>query len=289
MGVQAIKKDRWVLIVDDDEDIRELLGDFLAEDLDGDIRIVEAADGVQASMKLDYQKFDCIVTDLNMPKRGGGGFIQEVKSSQTNKNCPIVVVTGFPDATLLEKFPNMHFIEKPVKKEEFLKTVDTQLRLGQLDKRVNADIFNYVVNATRSLVGKLFDILPTTGTPETKAAGDALEGDMFFCCSIKGATGVCKVAISFEEEFLQLMAKKTKASEAGAKVAAGTGSVILRYVLNNYRADHPQEKILAVENKDVIGDPNHVLLAKMKASPGMIVPIKVGSQFLRLHMLTKMD
>ncbi|NQZ02928.1 MAG: response regulator, partial [Bdellovibrionales bacterium] len=242
-----LNKDKWILIVDDDEDIRELLGDYLAEFYAGDVRIVEASDGVQASMKLDFQKFDCIMTDLNMPKRDGGGFIQEVKASQTNKNCPIIVVTGFPDATLLEQFPNMHFIEKPVVKNEFLKTVDTQLKLGQLDKRVSADIFNYAVNATRSLVGKLFDILPITDSPTPKEAGAKLEGDMFFFCSIKGPSGVCKVAIGFTETFVGQLAKKTMSPDGGPKVAGGVGSVILRYVLNNYHADRSQKKAPVVE------------------------------------------
>lgn len=288
MGAKALKRDKWVLIVDDDEDIRELLGDYLAESFEG-IRIVEAADGIQASMKLEFQNFDCIITDLNMPKRDGGGFIQEVKGSANNKNCPIIVVTGFPDASLLQQFPNMHFIEKPVKRETFIKTVDTQLKLGQLDKRVSADIFNYAVNATRSLVGKLFDILPTTETPGSKSPGDSVEGDMFFYTSVKGTSGVCKIAIGFDEGFVQQLAKKTKSDDDGAKVAAGTGSVILRYVLNNYRADNPQEKVPQVERKEVVMGEDHELIQKMKASSGMLVPVKLGDYIIRLYMLTKMD
>ena len=282
-------KDQWILIVEDDEDIRDLLVDYLNDHFDGELRIVEAADGVQASLKLEYQKFDCIVTDLNMPKRDGGSFIKEVKNSANNKNCPIVVVTGFPDPHLLDDYPNLHFVEKPVVAEEFCKLVDVQLKLGQLDKRVSADIFNYAVNAARGLTGKLFDIMPKTSAPNQKSAGDKVEGDVFVVTSIKGPHGYCDICFSWSEDFVSQLKKKTTSADSDENVSVGSINVILKFVLRAYKEDHPHEKVLSLGERLATTGNESDLYKAIQSSPGLSVPIKLGDETIWLTMLTKMS
>ncbi|MGW8266104.1 MAG: response regulator, partial [Longimicrobiales bacterium] len=53
-----------MLIVDDEEGIREYLADVLAEE--GNV-IVQAADGVEALAHLSKQSFQVMITDLRMP------------------------------------------------------------------------------------------------------------------------------------------------------------------------------------------------------------------------------
>ena len=54
------------------------------------VRVVEAKDGSDAANKLQLQAFDCIITDLKMPRKDGGQFINSVKESQFNAKTPII-------------------------------------------------------------------------------------------------------------------------------------------------------------------------------------------------------
>lgn len=78
------KKRRWILLVEDDPDAREVLMEDLFDAFGNSIKFVEAKDGVEATHKLTFQAFDCIITDLQMPNRDGKQFIEFVKKSPLN-------------------------------------------------------------------------------------------------------------------------------------------------------------------------------------------------------------
>jgi len=77
-----------ILIVDDDDRIRNLLKDFLSENN----YIVSAAENaVQAKEKLEYLRFDIIILDVMMPGQNGYELTKEIK--QTIK-VPIILLTA---------------------------------------------------------------------------------------------------------------------------------------------------------------------------------------------------
>ena len=77
-----------ILIVDDDDRIRNLLKDFLSENN----YIVSAAENaVQAKEKLQYLRFDIIILDVMMPGQNGYELTKEIK--QTIK-VPIILLTA---------------------------------------------------------------------------------------------------------------------------------------------------------------------------------------------------
>ena len=65
-----------ILIVDDDDRIRNLLKDYLSENN----YIVSAAENaIQAKERLQYFKFDIIILDVMMPGQNGYELTKEIK------------------------------------------------------------------------------------------------------------------------------------------------------------------------------------------------------------------
>ena len=77
-----------ILIVDDDDRIRNLLKDYLSEN-DYIVSTTENAD--QAKEKLEYFKFDIIILDVMMPGQNGYEFTKEVKKQI---KVPIILLTA---------------------------------------------------------------------------------------------------------------------------------------------------------------------------------------------------
>ena len=67
---------KTVLTVDDSRTIRDLL--FIALS-DAGYRVVQAVDGVEGLEVLERETPDIIVTDINMPRMNGFGFIESVR------------------------------------------------------------------------------------------------------------------------------------------------------------------------------------------------------------------
>jgi len=79
-----------VLVVDDEEDIREILKSYLE---DVGFIVDEAADGQIALEMVKEEKYLMVFTDLKMPNMRGDDFIENVRNKLCD-NIPIIVVTG---------------------------------------------------------------------------------------------------------------------------------------------------------------------------------------------------
>mgnify|MGYP002623474670 CR=1 FL=1 len=102
----------YVLIVEDEEEIRELLVEQMK--MLGH-RVISAHDGADAYLKAANQKFDLICTDYMMPKLNGAQLIAKLRDNKFNSKTPIIVYTAFlePAMDACEHFPNIHFVPKP--------------------------------------------------------------------------------------------------------------------------------------------------------------------------------
>jgi two-component system chemotaxis response regulator CheY len=80
-----------VLIVEDSPTMRQLIA-FALKRIRG-VRIVEANDGVDGLKKLSAERFDLILTDINMPIMDGLKLVSLVRNDGNYKNIPIVVIT----------------------------------------------------------------------------------------------------------------------------------------------------------------------------------------------------
>jgi len=84
-----------VLTVDDSRTMREMLRLALT---DAGYRVVQAEDGVHGLEVLSDETPDVIVTDINMPRMDGFGFIEEVRGDPRYRGMPILVLTTESDA-----------------------------------------------------------------------------------------------------------------------------------------------------------------------------------------------
>ncbi len=79
-----------ILVVDDNENIREMLEDFL--NFEG-YNPVLAKDGKEALKLFSEQDFDIVITDLGMPGMSGWELNKHIK--QRKPEIPVVIITGW--------------------------------------------------------------------------------------------------------------------------------------------------------------------------------------------------
>ena len=86
-----------VLTVDDSRTMRDLL---MAALTDAGFSVIQAEDGVHGLEVLGAQARapDVIVTDINMPRMDGFGFIEAVRADGRRRATPILVLTTESDA-----------------------------------------------------------------------------------------------------------------------------------------------------------------------------------------------
>ncbi|MFC6336923.1 response regulator [Pseudomonas sp. CCM 7891] len=117
-----------VLIVDDDQDARELLAEILSQD---GIRCMTAASGeaAWALLKSSSSSIGLLITDLRMEPSNGLELIRQVRSSP-RAALPIIVMSG--DAEAPDVIDAMHmdvvdFLLKPLDSEKLARMVKREL------------------------------------------------------------------------------------------------------------------------------------------------------------------
>ncbi len=86
---------KTVLTVDDSRTMRDMLMLALTE---AGYHVVQAEDGVHGLEVLKSTDPHVIVTDINMPRMDGYGFIKGVRSDEHHRAIPILVLTTESDA-----------------------------------------------------------------------------------------------------------------------------------------------------------------------------------------------
>jgi len=81
-----------ILIVEDSPTMRSLLTASL-EEVEGAVKIVEVSSGFEALRQLPRERFDLIVTDINMPDINGLELVSFVKSNAAYRDIPLVIVS----------------------------------------------------------------------------------------------------------------------------------------------------------------------------------------------------
>ena len=85
-----------VLTVDDSRTMRDMLMMSLSEQ---GYRVIQAIDGVHGLEVLAGEMPDVIITDINMPRLDGFGFIEGVRKHARHRAVPVLVLTTESDDT----------------------------------------------------------------------------------------------------------------------------------------------------------------------------------------------
>lgn len=114
-----------ILIVDDDERIREIISTYLENE---GYKIEKASEGLKALEILEQKNMDLVILDIMMPKMNG---IEACIRIRKEKNIPIIML-----AEQLEVTDNIYgissgandYIYKPFNKKELIEKIKYQLR-----------------------------------------------------------------------------------------------------------------------------------------------------------------
>jgi two-component system chemotaxis response regulator CheY len=119
-----------VLVVEDSPTMRQLI--IFALKRLRDSRVVEASDGVDGYKKLSQEKFDIIITDINMPVMDGLKLVSLIRKDLNHKNVPIVIITtegAVEDKQRAMSLGANAYITKPIQASKVLTTVKELLGL----------------------------------------------------------------------------------------------------------------------------------------------------------------
>ena len=120
-----------VLVVEDSPTMRQLIV-FALKRLRG-LNIVEANDGVDGLKKLTGDKFDLIITDINMPIMNGLKLVSLVRHDPGYQKTPIIIVTtegAEEDRERALALGANEYITKPVQTTKLLEVTKRLLNLG---------------------------------------------------------------------------------------------------------------------------------------------------------------
>ena len=115
-----------VLLVEDDDDIRELMTTLLA--LAG-FETTACASAEAALEALREEPFDLVLTDYMLPHRSGGWLLQQASAEGLIDATPVLVVTAHPDPPDVRGY---EIVPKPFDLEDLVSTVKRQLSGGTL-------------------------------------------------------------------------------------------------------------------------------------------------------------
>ncbi|MBN1396988.1 MAG: response regulator [Bacteroidetes bacterium] len=109
--------EKVVLVVDDSATVRKFVAAAL--NMKG-FRVITASDGIEALERMPSEKFDLIITDLNMPDMDGYELIRSIRETPEYRDIPIIVLSSMTDLKnkdLAMESGALAFLEKPLSTE----------------------------------------------------------------------------------------------------------------------------------------------------------------------------
>ncbi len=118
------------LVVEDSPTMRQLVV-FALRRIQS-LTIVEAEDGLDALKKLAAQRFDIVITDINMPVMDGLKLVHRIRTDEALKDIPVVIITtegGIEDRQRALALGANAYITKPIQGPHVVATVKELLKL----------------------------------------------------------------------------------------------------------------------------------------------------------------
>ena len=114
----------YILVVDDDEGIREIVADILGDE---GYEVGCATSPAQALASVEERRPDLILLDLIMSDQGGSGFVERYRLLP-NATAPILILSGLPDvARQAARIGAAGSITKPFDLAALVETVEAML------------------------------------------------------------------------------------------------------------------------------------------------------------------
>jgi len=117
-----------ILVVDDDDAIRQILVEALT--MDRKYLVEEASNGIEGSIKLGTYRPDLLVLDIFMPEMDGLEVCRNICSEPELSDLKVIITTGHPNHPKLDEVVNLGFtniLSKPFDLLNLVKDVETIL------------------------------------------------------------------------------------------------------------------------------------------------------------------
>ncbi len=122
-----------VLVIDDEREVNDMLGDFLGPRGYG---VISATNGEEGLKKFDSESPDIVICDIKMPVKDGFEFLKELRGSR--RWVPVVILTALTEpANILKGYGLQadYYLTKPINLNEVLKAIQIMLSLAPLRKQ----------------------------------------------------------------------------------------------------------------------------------------------------------
>jgi excisionase family DNA binding protein len=96
------QKERTVLVVDDEPNIRDIVRRLLKE-LEPDLRVEEACDGYEAGIKIGNLRPDLVIMDVMMPRVDGISLCKSIRENNETAGIKVLAITAFPEQDNVKK------------------------------------------------------------------------------------------------------------------------------------------------------------------------------------------
>ena len=119
--------DRLVLVVDDSHTVRRLVTQALEE---AGVRVVTAENGRQALKRINEQRPDLIISDLDMPEMNGIDFCKALRTDSDLSVIPLVIMSANSDRSMMRRLLSLGaagYLVKPFNMEQIVITVEKLL------------------------------------------------------------------------------------------------------------------------------------------------------------------
>lgn len=206
-----------ILIVDDEEDVRDTLSDYLEEAGDYVIHTAsDAKEGLDIITKI--KEIDCVFSDINMPGMDGIEFIKNVKNQ--DRTISATVITGQPSMQKIVEAMRAgatDFLSKPFKMSQFQFSLERMIKERSLLQEnaflaEEARIKNQLAELNTKLEKKireqaiLFSI--SEALSRTSSTDDLYDTVIDMACTLTGAANGCFWIINQDNQNLFLTSSK---------------------------------------------------------------------------------
>ncbi|HKW13517.1 MAG TPA: sigma-54 dependent transcriptional regulator, partial [Candidatus Krumholzibacteria bacterium] len=121
-----------ILLIDDDESIRKVIGYMLEEAKYAAVTAASAEEGLRL---FRAQRPDLVLSDIKMPKKSGIELLGELKS--IDASVPVIILTAFGTVeTAVEAMKRgaADYLTKPISRDELLMTIAKALKMTRLER-----------------------------------------------------------------------------------------------------------------------------------------------------------
>jgi len=196
-----------ILIVDDEEIIRELLHERIT--YDGKTYAEAVANGEEALAALKRRAFDLVLTDIRMPGMSGIDLLRRIK--ETWPETAVIIMSGYAELTdtiQALRHGAVDFLEKPFEMSKVLEAIDRVFRMKNIAYS-KQEAMSYLESENRVFViPNNLDLCPIIVNEVTQNLADKGITDVSFLESIRVALNEMlfnaiehgNLAISFEDK-----------------------------------------------------------------------------------------